>query len=154
MREWELLLHYIYKCKIRAQKFFGFNEVIQGRLSDLSSHALTSTLFISSAKVVSTTSTPHSTGGGYTQKNNGYKKHVKKVVLSCHITMKLTQPPCFFMKKETAVVNHDNFISIRIFRNSHTTCNLGRYHGGGGCAFEAFFRDHVHITLFTNFHAN
>ena len=68
--------------------------------------------------------------------------------------MKLTQPPCFFMKKETAVVNHDNFISIRIFRNSHTTCNLGRYHGGGGCAFEAFFRDHVHITLFTNFHAN
>ena len=85
---------------------------------------------------------------------NCHKKTCKKVVLSCHITMKLAQPPCFFMKKETAVVNHDNFISIRIFRNSHTTCNLGRYHGGGGCAFEAFFRDHVHITLFTNFHAN
>ena len=30
----------------------------------------------------------------------------------------------------------------------------GTMAAGGGCAFEAFFRDHVHITLFTNFHAN
>ena len=97
-----------------------YSIVIQGRLSDPSSHGLWyMTHFIQICAAVAVFFLSQSPTPPHHAKSRVNLPYYKFVSL-------------FLYWEEAEAVNHDNFISIRIFRNSHTTCNLGRLCCSGG----------------------